>query len=92
MAETQPGGRYKVGGQYVNAEGKPVQQEADSSDSGELDSALFTPAALKKAEESGLTATDFTRRRKSASEGTKFSVEDVERVAASKGEADVGEA
>jgi hypothetical protein len=67
MAETIPGGRYRVRGKLVDANGKPVKDgaklaESKASDSGQgsLDGVDFaSEAAREAAQDAGLSAGDF---------------------------------
>lgn len=50
-----------------------------------LDEDAFTPAALAKARELKMAPDNFARRKKTTADGTKFGVEDVERIHATLG-------
>jgi pyruvate/2-oxoglutarate dehydrogenase complex dihydrolipoamide acyltransferase (E2) component len=91
LDKTQPGGVYRgADGELHDANGKPVKGKAaaapDGDDGGEadpLEGVELTPAAKTRAQEAGLTAEDFKRKRASGASGD-FTVEDVERIAEAK--------
>lgn len=74
MAETIPGGRYKVGDEWQNANGEKIDgpsgatSEGDSADL--LDGVQFASAAARTAaEEAGMTAADFAGKKGSSTDG-----------------------
>lgn len=79
MFDETPGGRFRVGGKLVNAEGEPLkgaaaevdtQEESTNGTSDLLDGVQFASAAAHTAaEEAGMTAADFAGKKGSSADG-----------------------
>lgn len=75
MAETTTGGRYRVGGKLVDAEGKELKAQAvgvkkeEATDDSLAGVDFASAAARTAAEEAGLTADDFSGATASSADG-----------------------